>query len=73
MATTVKQASVNPSPKLNAAVIATAAVSMVALILRNVYPEWYDAEVMAAMQPLVVFLAGDFVHDTANVMVTTDA
>lgn len=73
MATKVKQSSVNPSPKLNAAVVATALVSMTGLILRNVLPGWYDAEVMTAIMPVVVFIAGYFTHDTANITVTTDA
>lgn len=73
MATTVKQSSVNPSPKLNAAVVAGAAVSMTGLILRNIAPSWYDPDVMAAILPVAIFLAGYFTHDTANIQVTTDA
>ena len=40
---------------------------MSGLIVRNLAPEWYDAEVWAAMTPIVVFALGYFVKDKPNV------
>lgn len=71
MSTTVKQTTINPTAKLNAATVAAAAVSVTGLLLRNIAPEWYDPDVMSAMLPLVVFLAGYLVKDDANIVVQT--
>lgn len=64
---TVNQPTLNPTRKLTAATIAAAAVSVSGLIVRNLAPEWYDAEVWAAMTPIVIFAVGYFVKDRPNV------
>lgn len=66
---TVNQPTWNPTNKLNAATVAAAAVSVVGLILRNLAPEWYDPDVLAAVLPVVVFAAGYLVKDKPNVEV----
>lgn len=72
MATKITQTTVNPTAKLNAATIAAAMVSVVGLVLRNVAEGWYDPDVMAAILPIAVFLAGYLVKDDANVVVKLD-
>lgn len=66
---TVKQPSVNPTNKLSAATVAAAVVSTTGLILRNVFPEWYDPEVMTAILPIAVWAAGFLTPDEPNVVV----
>lgn len=64
---TVNQPSLNPTNKLTAATIAAAVMSVSGLIVRNLASEWYDAEVWAALLPLVIFAAGWVVKDKPNV------
>lgn len=64
---TVNQPTLAPTRKLTAAVVAGAAHSILGLLLRNMAPEWYDPEVMAATLPLVIFLAGYVIKDNPNV------
>lgn len=64
---TVNQPSLNPTNKLTAATIAAAVVSVSGLLVRNLAPEWYDAEVWAALLPIVIFAAGWVVKDKPNV------
>lgn len=66
---TVNQPSANPTNKLTAATVAAAVVSFSGLVVRNLWPTWYDAEVWAAMMPLAVFAAGWFIRDRPNVPV----
>ena len=63
---TVNQPSALPTRKLTAATVAGAAHSIFGLFLRNMAPEWYDPEVMAATLPLVIFLAGYVIRDAPN-------
>lgn len=63
----VNQPNANPTRKLTAATVAAALVSFSGLIVRNLAPEWYDAEVWAAATPLVIFAAGWFISDRPNV------
>lgn len=69
MAKVVNQPSVNPTNKLSAAVVASAAIGVVGLILRNKFPEWYDPEVMLAVTPVVVWAGGFVIRDKPNVVV----
>lgn len=62
----IDQPTLNPTRKLTAATIAAAAVSVAGLIIRNVAPEWYDAEVMLNLTPVAVFVIGYFVRDLPN-------
>lgn len=66
---TVKQPSANPTNKLTAATLAAALVSVSGLIVRNVAPGWYDADVWLTMTPIVVFALGYIVKDKPNVEV----
>lgn len=73
MATTVNQPGSNPTNKLTAATLVSAAMSIVGLILRNLAPEWYDPEVMMQVTPAVVFLVGYLlIRDAPNVVVTQE-
>lgn len=66
---TVNQPTANPTNKLTAATIAAAAVSWSGVVVRNLWPEWYDPEAWAAAMPFVVLLVGYFVKDAPNVEV----
>lgn len=71
MATTVNHPSSNPTAKLTAATIAGAAMSVIGLILRNKFPEWYDPEVLLALSPVAAYAAGWLVRDRPNITVIT--
>jgi hypothetical protein len=74
MATTVNQASANPTNKLSAATVAAAFMGVVGLILKNEAPQWYDQDVLLGLLPIVVYAAGWFTADRPNItVVTTDA
>lgn len=64
---TINQPTLNPTNKLSAATVAAAAVSVVGLVLRNLAPEWYDPDVLAAVLPVVVFATGYLIKDKPNV------
>lgn len=64
---TVNQLSALPTNKLTAATLGAAALSVSGLIVRNLAPEWYDADVWLSMTPLVVFALGYIVKDKPNV------
>lgn len=72
MSNTVNQPSANPTNKLTAAVVGAAAVSVSGLIVRNLFPEWYDAEVWSAMTPLIVFGLGWIIRDRPNIVVVVE-
>jgi hypothetical protein len=73
MATTVNQASANPTNKLSAATVAAALMGLLGLALRNLAPQWYDQEVLVGLLPVVVYAAGWFIKDAPNItVVTTD-
>lgn len=63
---TVKQPTINPTNKLTAATIVAAAVPLAGLIVRNLWPSWYDETVWAGMTPILVMAIGYFVKDEAN-------
>ena len=67
MSTTVSQPSANPTNKLTAATVAAALHSVFGLVLRNLAPEWYEPDVMAATLPILVFAIGWLVPDSPNV------
>lgn len=71
MANTINQPSANPTVKLTTATIAAAVVSVLGLVLRNLWPAWYDAEVLAAATPLIIFALGYVVKDQPNILVIT--
>ena len=62
---TVNQPSAKPTNKLTAATIAAAALAVSGLIVRNLWPHWYDAGVWTALTPLAVFALGYLVRDEA--------
>lgn len=64
---TVNQPTFNPTNKLSAATVASAVVSVMGLVLKTKFPEWYDPEVLMAITPLIAFAAGYMVKDRANV------
>lgn len=69
---TIHQPSSQPTNKLTAATLAAALVPAAGLILRNVFPEWYDPDVMVGMTPIFVFLLGYLVKDAPNIVVTME-
>lgn len=66
---TVAQPNAVPTNKLSAAVIASAAIAISGLVVRNLAPGWYDASVWEACTPIVIFAVGWLVPDRPNVMV----
>lgn len=66
---TVNQPTLNPTRKLSAATVAAALVSFFGLVVRNMWPTWYDPDVWAALLPLAVFAAGWVIKDVPNVPV----
>jgi len=60
---TANQPSARPTNKLTAATLAAAALAVSGLIVRNLWPEWYDAGVWTALTPLAVFGLGYVVRD----------
>ena len=75
---TITQPTVNPTRKLTAATAAVwgATLSVGGLALKNLYPEWYDPEVLlsvnSAVTTIAAFVAGWFVKDNPNVVVVVD-
>ena len=63
--TTVNQPSARPTNKLTAATIAAAVLAASGLIVRNLWPQWYDAAVWSALTPVAVFALGYVVRDEA--------
>lgn len=63
---TVNQPSANPTRKLSAAVITAAAMNVAKIIMINTAPQWYDPELWAALDPIVIFAVGYFVKDQPN-------
>jgi len=66
---TVNQTTPNPTNKLTAAVAATAFMSVLRVIVRNVAPDWYDEAMWDALLPIVVLGFGWFIADAPNVAV----
>lgn len=66
MARTINQPTVAPTRKLGAATIAAVIVSGTALVVRNVWPDWYDDALWHAMTPVVAFIVGYVVRDEPN-------
>ena len=77
---TVNQPTNQPTNKATVGTLASAALGFTfllsGLIVRNVAPSWYDAEVWAAGQVLVttsgVFIGMWYTRDRANVIVKVD-
>lgn len=74
MSDTIRQPTNNPTNKLTAATAATAAwgaiMAIGGLVLKNLYPEWYDPEVTlavgSAVPTIVGFAAGWLTSDRPN-------
>ena len=77
---TINQPSINPTRKLTAATVAVAvwgaAFNIIGLTLKNLYPEWYDPEIMLSVNNAVstaaAFIAGWWIKDNPNVVVVTE-
>lgn len=69
---TVNQPSYAPTNKLSAAAIAAALASGSGLVVRNLWPAWYDDELWATMTPLLVLALGYIVKDRPNVAAEPD-
>jgi len=74
---TINQPSSQPTNKVAAATAATAGwaiiVSVGSLTLKNLYPAWYDPDMIIAVSSgvptILVFLSGWFTKDKPNVVV----
>ena len=64
---TVSQPTINPTNKLTAATVGSAAISVIGLALKNLAPEWYDPDVLLSVTPIVIFALGYIVRDNPNV------
>lgn len=62
----VNQVTPNPTNKLTAAMVAAFAAEVIKLIVRNVWPQWYDEAVFVALGPVLVFAVGYLIKDDAN-------
>lgn len=62
---TINQPSATPTNKLTAATLGAAALAVLGLIVRNIWPQWYDASVWSALSPVAVFALGYVVKDQA--------
>ena len=63
------QPTANPTVKLTAAVWASMILGVSGLAVRNLAPQWYDADVWLSLTPFVIFIAGYLVHDAPNIPV----
>ncbi len=61
------QPTANPTNKLTAAMAAAAAVSILGLVLKNLFPAWYDPETLMNVTPIAVLVFGYFIKDRPNV------
>ncbi len=68
MSETVSQPSPMPTRKLGSAVIATIIMELARVIVSNIWPSWFDANLWAALTPLVVLLVGYVVKDNPNIV-----
>lgn len=64
--TVIKQPTINPTRKLSAAVIVTAAMELARYLVQHFAPQYYDPGLWSAMAPVIVFVAGYFVKDEDN-------
>lgn len=64
----VSQPTAMPTRKLTSAVIATILMELAKVIVSNLWPSWYDANLWLALTPLVVLLVGYVVKDAPNVV-----
>jgi hypothetical protein len=62
----VTQPTSNPTNKLTAAMAAAAAVSVVGLLLKNIWPDWYDPQMLLNITPIVVLAFGYVIKDRPN-------
>lgn len=77
---TINQPSANPTNKVTGGTLVGAAAGFVflmsGLVVRNLYPGWYDAEVWASGQVLIqtaaFFAGGWFTRDKPNVVVKVE-
>ncbi len=80
MANTINQPSANPTNKLTAAAVATAVwgavIAVAGLTLQNLYPAWYDPEVLLSVSgagsTTVAFIAGWLTSDKPNIVVSIE-
>lgn len=64
---TVSQPTVNPTNKLTAATVGSAVIAVAGLILKNLFPIWYDPDVLLSVSPIVIFALGYIIRDKPNV------
>lgn len=72
MADLIRLPTSNPSRKLSAATMGAAFMSVSGLIIQNIWPQWYDAEVWLNLTPVVIFGLGWFTHDEATIVMTEE-
>lgn len=65
----VNQPSSQPTNKLTAATLAAAIMPAFGLVLHNLWPQWYDPEVVMGMTPVLVYLLGYLIKDAPNITV----
>lgn len=70
MDTVVNQPSSQPTNKLTAATLAAALIPAIGLIMRNLWPDWYDADVLMGTTPVLVYLLGYLIKDEPNIVAT---
>lgn len=62
----VKQPTLKPTRKLNAAAVGVAALAVIQVITHNFFPSWDQGYLWLALAPVAVYVAGYFVKDEAN-------
>ena len=71
MANLVAQSSINPTRKLTSATVAVALLAVFKVVADWLFPGRFDPSFWIGIDPIVVFLSGYFIHDSA-VPVTAD-
>lgn len=66
MTTKVDQPTPMPTRKLSAATITAALMAVTGMVVRNLWPSWYDENVWLALMPVVSLAVGYFVKDAPN-------
>lgn len=62
----VTQPKPNPTNKLSAAAVSAAVMELAKVIVQNIWPNFYDPALWAALTPLVILGVGYLVKDEDN-------
>lgn len=72
MTNTINQPSINPTRKLTAVTVSGALLSALSLVIKNLWPEWYDPQLMLNLSPIMLLIVGWFIKDNPNIVVVME-